>query len=49
LIAPLNHEKMKAQCKEFYEELVSYVFNPARVMRMAGNFELDLDEYLELI
>jgi hypothetical protein len=40
---------MKEQCKDFYEELVSYVFNPVRVMRIADAFELDLDEYLELI
>jgi hypothetical protein len=49
LLAPLNHNKMKEQCKPFYEELVSYVFNPVRVMRIADAFELDLDEYLELI
>jgi hypothetical protein len=49
LLAPLNHTKMKEQCKPFYEELVSYVFNPVRVMRIADAFGLDLDEYLELI
>ena len=49
LLCPLNHQKMKEQCKPFYEELVAYVFNPSRVIKMANVFNLDLDDYLELI
>jgi hypothetical protein len=40
---------MKEQCKPFSEELVSYVFNPTRAMRIADAFELELDEYFELL
>jgi hypothetical protein len=40
---------MKEQCKPFHEELVVYVFNPSRVIKMANAFGLDLDAYLDLI
>ena len=49
LLASLNHKKMKEQCKPFSEELVSYVFNPTRVIRIADAFKLELDEYLDLL
>lgn len=49
LIAPLNHQKMRKQCRPFNEQLVACVLNPSRVQKMANKFKLDLVEYLELI
>jgi len=49
LLGPLNYTKMKEQNKEFFEDLVSYVFNPLRITcfsEMTGMSEI---EYLEII
>ncbi len=35
--------------KEFRRELVEYVFNPLRIQHIADIFNLDMEEYLELI
>ncbi len=48
LLAPLNHEKMKENMKEFYEELVAYVFNPQRLVRFATHLGITFDELNEL-
>jgi hypothetical protein len=40
---------MKTQCKSFSEEIVTYVFNPLRIQRMYELFELDMEEYLEML
>ena len=37
------------EIKPFAEELPKYVFNPSRLMRMAQQFNMDLDEYMALI
>jgi hypothetical protein len=40
---------MREKCKTFAEELVRAVFNPIRAQRMADLYDLDMDEYLELL
>ena len=40
---------MLENMKEFCEELVKAVFNPIRAQRMAELYEMDMDEYLELL
>jgi NAD-dependent DNA ligase len=40
---------MLENMKGFCEELVKAVFNPIRVQRMADLYELDMDDYLELL
>ena len=47
LLAPLNHLKMKEQNKEFFEELVSYVFHPLRISRFSEFYNISEIEYLE--
>ena len=49
LIAPLDTEKMKENCKAFAEELASCVFHPLRLLRICENYGLELDEYFELV
>jgi hypothetical protein len=40
---------MREKCKTFAEELAKVVFNPMRAQRMADQYDLDMDEYLELL
>ena len=47
LFAPLNHIQMKENNKYFFEELVSYVFNPLRISRFSEIYNMDEIEYLE--
>jgi hypothetical protein len=49
LLFPLDHKKMLENMKEFCEELVKAVFNPIRAQRMADLYDMDMDEYLELL
>jgi hypothetical protein len=49
LLFSLDHKKMLENTKDFCEELVKTVFNPIRAQRMAKLYELDMDEYLELL
>ena len=47
LFAPLNHTQMKENNKYFFEELVSYVFYPNRVLRFSKKYDIGENEYLE--
>ena len=49
LLAPLNTEKMRENCKAFAEELASYVFHPIRLMRICQAHGLELEEYFECV
>jgi hypothetical protein len=49
LFAPLNHEKMQDQCKEFSRDLLSYVLHPTRLIRLANALDMDLEDYMEFI
>ena len=49
LLAQLDHKKMREQCKEFAQELLSYVLHPARLMRLANEMDMDLEEYMEFL
>jgi hypothetical protein len=40
---------MREKCKPFAEELARAVFNPIRAQRMATLYELELDQYFELL
>jgi len=49
LVSRLNTEQMRENCKTFAEELASYVFHPARLERICEAYELELEEYFELV
>jgi hypothetical protein len=49
LLFPLDLVKMKEKSKIFFKDLVEYVFNPLRIQQMAERFNLDMEEYLELL
>lgn len=48
ILTKLDTEKMRAKCKEFTEELVSFVFHPLRLERMSSAYHMDMDEYNDL-
>ena len=49
LIAPLNHEQMRIQNKEFFQELVQFVCHPTWQIKCASRLNMDLDEYQYLL
>jgi hypothetical protein len=49
LIARLDNNKMRDNNKEFFKELVEYVFNPVRIQIISENYGFDMEEYLEHI
>jgi hypothetical protein len=49
LLAKLDTNAMRQNCKTFAEELARAVFNPMRAQRMADLYDLDMDEYFELM
>jgi len=49
LLARLNTEKMRENCKAFAEELAAYVFHPVRLLRICEVYGLELPDYFELI
>jgi hypothetical protein len=49
LLAPLNIEKMRENCKAFAEELAAYVFHPTRLLRICETYEIELPDYFELV
>jgi hypothetical protein len=40
---------MKKNSEPFSKELTEYVFHPLRLERFADKFQLDFDEYIELL
>ena len=42
-----NYLSMKNSMKDFFQELVAYVFRPNRLMRMSSHFNMDMAEYVE--
>ena len=40
---------MCLNCKEFAEDLLKYFLHPTRLVRISNSYDLDLEEYLELI
>jgi hypothetical protein len=49
LLAPLNHEQMRIQNKEFFQELVQFVCHPTWLCKCASRLHMDLDEYQYLL
>ena len=49
LLARLDTEKMRENCKAFAEELAAYVFHPVRLMKICEKYELELEDYFELV
>jgi hypothetical protein len=49
LLAPLNHEQMRVENKEFFQELVQFVCHPTWQMKCASRLHMDLDEYQYLL
>jgi hypothetical protein len=49
LLAPLNHEQMRIDNKEFFQELVQFVCHPNWQMKCASRLNMDLDDYQYLL
>ena len=49
LFAPLNHEQMRVDNKEFFQELVQFVCHPTWLFKCASRLNMDLDEYQYLL
>ena len=49
LLAPLNHEQMRIDNKEFFQELVQFVCHPNWLFKCASRLNMDLDEYQYLL
>jgi hypothetical protein len=49
LLSILKYDKMREQMKPLAEELIEKVFHPLRLCRICDKFNLDLEEYLQLI
>jgi len=47
MLATLDAKAMRDNCKEFAEELASYVFHPTRLQHVSNSYGYDLDEYIE--
>jgi hypothetical protein len=41
--------KMKKNIEPFSQELTEYVFHPLRLAKLADKFQIDFDEYIELL
>ena len=44
----LDHARMREDNEAFREELVSYVFDPDRLMRLSQQYEVDFRTYLSM-
>ena len=49
LLAPLNHEQMRSDNKEFFQELVQFVCHPNWQIKCASRLNMDLVEYHYLL
>jgi hypothetical protein len=49
LLFQLDYNEMKKNIEPFSKELTEYVFHPIRLERLANKFQLDFDEYIELL
>ena len=49
LLAKLNTEQMRLNCRSFAEELTKYVFHPVRLSRLSQYYNIDITEYFELM
>ena len=49
MIAKLDINAMRENCKPFAEELTAYVFHPLRLEHMANTYGFELDEYMDYI
>jgi hypothetical protein len=49
LLFTYDYSGMKEQMKSFTEELVRYVFHPSWLMRICYKYEIDLDDYVEIV
>jgi hypothetical protein len=49
LLAPLDTNAMRENCKPFAEELTAYVFHPLRLENMSNAYGYELDEYMEYL
>jgi hypothetical protein len=49
LLFNLDYETMKQNCKEFACQLAQKVFHPERLNRISIKYDIEFDEYLDLI
>jgi hypothetical protein len=49
IVGKLDYDAMKTKCQPFAQELVTYVLNPTRLLRLCDTYGLDLEEYMELL
>ncbi len=47
-IIPYDYEKMLSNNKEFTEELVAYVFNPKRLLKLCDTYNIEFLDYIDL-
>jgi len=48
LLFRLDHERMREDNESFREELLAYVFEPSRLMRLSDQYEVDFRHYLQM-
>jgi hypothetical protein len=48
LLFPLDLERMKEANEAFRVELISYVFEPERLLRLSQQFQVDFRVYLQM-
>jgi hypothetical protein len=48
LLFKLDHVRMREQNESFKEELMAYVFEPCRLMRLSRQFGIDFRIYLQI-
>ena len=44
-----DYKEMKEKCQPIVEELAKRVFHPARLMRLCDVYNVEFDEYIEII
>jgi hypothetical protein len=49
LFTELDTNAMRENCKTFAEELAKSVFNPVRAQRMANLYDMNMEQYFELL
>lgn len=49
IVGKLDCQAMKTKCQPFAQELTTYVLNPARLLRICDTYNLDLEEYLDIL
>jgi hypothetical protein len=49
LLFEYDYIKMKEKCRPLAKELAERVFHPARLLRLCGEYNMEFDEYMDII